>query len=60
MNFIYCFDDDKYKELLLRGFTFIHQFKSKDKYVYVFKNDGIMTFSKEDEKILYFTNKLFF
>lgn len=60
MNFIYCFDEEKHEELLLRGFTLIHKFKSKDKYVYVFKNDGLMTFSKEDEKILYFTNKLFF
>lgn len=60
MDFIYCFDKEKYEELLSRGFTLIHKFKSKDKYVYVFENDGLMTFSKEDEKILYFTNKLFF
>ena len=60
MDFIYCFDEEKYKELLSRGFTLIHKFKNKNEYVYVFENDGLMTFSKEDEKVLYFTNKLFF
>ena len=60
MKLIYCFDEGKYEELLHRGFTFMHKFKNKDKYVYVFQNDGIMTFSEEDRKVLYFTNKLFF
>ena len=44
MDFIYCFDEEKYEELLSRGFTLIHKFKNKDKYVYVFENDGLMTF----------------
>lgn len=56
--FIYCVDNKTKDELLLKGFRFICENTIGDKKCYIFEDNKLMTFSKEDK--VFKTNKLLF
>lgn len=56
--FIYCIDEETRDKLLLKGFKFICDNAIGDKKCYVFEDNKLMTFSKEDK--IFKTNKLYF
>lgn len=59
-KFIYCFNEEDKKELILNGFTYICEQHLGNKTVYVFNNDSKKLKFKLDDSKYVTDNKLFF
>ena len=57
-KFIICFDNETKEKLEYNNYTFINEFKIKDKIIYMFLNNGSsISFNKEN---IYYTDKMFY
>lgn len=58
--FIYCNDIGTKEKLLLKGYKFICENNIGNKKCYIFEDNELITFSKEDNMHVIKTNKLYF
>ena len=58
--FVVAFNSEDYDKLLLKGYKFICENNIGDKKCYIFEDNELITFSKEDNMHVIKTNKLYF